>query len=103
LERLKLIEFLKKENLTLQQIRERLEWYDTAACDEENREKQLFDEMERLQKQFQKLEEEILRLKPVIAQLDQRQQAYINRMIAGKSFSLLQAISLLLGENPFIL
>jgi len=98
IEYLQLIHALKKQHLTLEEIRERLQLLksQSAPMDE------IIDKIEHLQEQMKHIQEEVLELKPLLKQLNEQQIKLMTKPLAQQGYTLLHTLALLLGENPFI-
>jgi MerR family transcriptional regulator, copper efflux regulator len=97
LERLKLIEVFKKEKLTLEEIRERLDALRTSFNSEEFLRKVIH-----LQQQMKNIETEVLQLKPILSKLNNKQLKALTKHIAIQGTSLYHTISILFGEGPLL-
>jgi len=97
-ERLQLIDALKKQHLTLEEIKERLQIIQSQpdAADE------IVDKIEHLQEEMKHIQEELLELKPLLKQLNEQQIKLMTKPLAQQGYTLLQTLAILLGENPFI-
>ncbi|NNV00341.1 MerR family transcriptional regulator [Geobacillus sp. DSP4a] len=98
IERLRLIDALKKQHLTLEEIKERLQIIQNQpdAADE------IVDKIEHLQEEMKHIQEELLELKPLLKQLNEQQIKLMAKPLAQQGYTLLQTLAILLGENPFI-
>jgi MerR family copper efflux transcriptional regulator len=98
IEHLQLIHALKKQHLTLEEIKERLQIIknQSAPVDE------IIDKIEHLQEQMKHIQEEVLELKPLLKQLDEQQIQLMTKPLAQQGYTLLYTLALLIGENPFI-
>jgi len=98
LEHLRLINALKKQHLTLEEIKEWLQIIKNqpVAVDE------IVDKIEHLQEQMKHIQEEVLELKPLLKQLNEQQIKLMTKPLAQQGYALLHALAILLGENPFI-
>lgn len=98
IEHLRLIDALKKQHLTLEEIKERLQIIKNqpAAVDK------IVDKIEHLQEEMKHIQEEVLELKPLLKQLDEQQIKLMTKPLAQQGYTLLQTLAILLGENPFI-
>lgn len=98
IERLRLIDALKKQHLTLEEIKERLQIIQNQpdAADE------IVDKIEHLQEEMKHIQEELLELKPLLKQLNEQQIKLMTKPLAQQGYTLLQTLAILLGENPFI-
>ncbi|TCL49683.1 hypothetical protein EDD69_10634 [Thermolongibacillus altinsuensis] len=95
---MQLIHALKKQHLTLEEIKERLQMLKNqpASVDE------IIDKIEHLQEQMKHIQEEVLELKPLLKQLDEQQIKLMTKPLAQQGYTLLHTLALLIGENPFI-
>lgn len=95
---LKLIEVFKKEKLTLEEIREKLEILrkeKVPAAD-------VSYKMHEICEQLHTLEDRLLELKPLLAKLDERQLRILTKQVSIQCASLLHTLSILFQENPII-
>ncbi|HBI03270.1 MAG TPA: MerR family transcriptional regulator [Paenibacillaceae bacterium] len=98
LQRLKLIELYKRGKMTLEEIRERLEWLD------ENRipAKEAFQKMNDICLRIHQLEENILELTPILSKLNEKQYRVLTQKVSVQCTSLIHTLHQLLGENQLI-
>jgi MerR family copper efflux transcriptional regulator len=99
LERLRLIECLKHEKLTLEEIRERLnEWLDSGI----NRETvDVVQSAQEIQGDMRRLEERVQQLAIYLKNMDEKQARLVARQLSLQGGSLLHTLMLLLGDNSF--
>ncbi|KXG09035.1 HTH-type transcriptional regulator HmrR [Anoxybacillus sp. P3H1B] len=98
LEYLRLIHVLKKQNLTLEEIKERVQTMKNLSFSVE----EIADKIEHLQEQMKHIQEEVLELKPLLQHLNKQQMKLMTKPLAQQGYGLLHALAILLGENPFI-
>lgn len=98
LQRLKLIVFYKKGKMTLEEIRERLEWLD------ENRipAKEAFEKMNEICHKIHQLEENILELTPILSKLNEKQYRLLTQKVSVQCTSLIHTLHELMGEKQLI-
>ncbi|WP_205729492.1 MerR family transcriptional regulator [Geobacillus sp. E263] len=98
IERLRLIDALKKQHLTLEEIKERLQIIQNQpdAADE------IVDKIEHLQEEMKHIQEELLELKPLLKQLNDQQIKLMTKPLAQQGYALLHTLAILLGGDPFI-
>ncbi len=98
IERLRLIDALKKQHLTLEEIKERLQIIQNQpdAADE------IVDKIEHLQEEMKHIQEELLELKPLLKQLNEQQIKLMTKPLAQQGYALLHTLAILLGGDPFI-
>ncbi|NNU93656.1 MerR family transcriptional regulator [Geobacillus sp. NFOSA3] len=98
IERLRLIDALKKQHLTLEEIKERLQIIQNQpdAADE------IVDKIEHLQEEMKHIQEELLELKPLLKQLNEQQIKLMTKPLAQQGYTLLHTLAILLGGDPFI-
>ncbi|MED4971283.1 MULTISPECIES: MerR family transcriptional regulator [Parageobacillus] len=98
IERLRLIDALKKQHLTLEEIKERLQIIQNQpdAADE------IVDKIEHLQEEMKHIQEELLELKPLLKQLNDQQIKLMTKPLAQQGYTLLHTLAILLGGDPFI-
>lgn len=98
IERLQLIDALKKQHLTLEEIKERLQIIQNQpdAADE------IVDKIEHLQEEMKHIQEELLELKPLLKQLNEQQIKLMTKPLAQQGYTLLHTLAILLGGDPFI-
>ncbi|RXT04198.1 MerR family transcriptional regulator [Ammoniphilus sp. CFH 90114] len=96
LERLKLIEMFKREKLSLVEIKERLDTLDSCNISAQDISKRIHE----IQEQMKKLESEVLKLKPMLSKLNEKQLKTLTRQISIQGTSLYHTIAILLGEVP---
>lgn len=96
LERLKLIEMYKREKLSLEEIKERLDTLDHCDISAQD----LSQKIHEIQEQMRNLENEVLKLKPLLAQLNEKQLKVLTKQISIQGTSLYHTITILLGEVP---
>lgn len=96
LERLKLIEMFKKEKLSLEEIKERLDTLDSCNISAQDISKKIHE----IQEQMKKLESEVLKLKPMLSELNEKQLKTLTKQISIQGTSLYHTIAILLGEVP---
>ena len=98
IERLRLIDALKKQHLTLEEIKERLQIIQNQpdAADE------IVDKIEHLQEEMKHIQEELLELKPLLKQLNEQQIKLMTKPLAQQGYTLLHTLAILRGGDPFI-
>ncbi|MEW9668849.1 MerR family transcriptional regulator [Ammoniphilus sp. 3BR4] len=96
LERLKLIEMFKREKLSLEEIKERLDTLDHCDIPAQD----VSQKIHEIQEQMRKLEKEVLKLKPLLSQLNEKQLKVLTKQISIQGTSLYHTIAILLGEVP---
>jgi len=96
LERLKLIELYKKEKLTLEEIRERMEILDEQRVSITD----VAQKMHEIREQLHSLENHLLELKPLLSKLNENQIKPLTKQMFAQYTSLFYILSILLGENP---
>ncbi|MFB5167208.1 MerR family transcriptional regulator [Parageobacillus toebii] len=98
IERLRLIDALKKQHLTLEEIKERLQIIQNQpdAADE------IADKIEHLQEEMKHIQEELLELKPLLKQLNEQQIKLMTKPLAQQGYALLHTLAILFGGDPFI-
>ena len=98
LERLKLIGLYKKEKLTLEEIRERLQVLEGERVPIMD----VSQKIHEIREQVYSLENQLLELKPLLAKLNETQLIPLKKQMFAQYASLIQILSLLLGvEIPF--
>ncbi|MBB5324325.1 DNA-binding transcriptional MerR regulator [Anoxybacillus tepidamans] len=95
---LQLILALKKQHLTLEEIKERLQLMKNQPAPMN----EIIDKIEHLQEQMQHIQEEVLELNPLLKQLNKQQIRLMIKPLTQQSYALLHSLAILLGENPFI-
>lgn len=98
IEHLQLIHALKKQHLTLEEIRERLQLMKKQPAPMN----EIINKIEHLQKQMQHIQEEVLELKPLLKQLNEQQIKMMTKPLTQQGYALLRSLGILLGGNPFI-
>lgn len=98
LERLKLIEIFKREKLSLEEIKQRLDALNVADVSAADVSQKIHD----IQEQMKKLENDVLQLKPLLGKLNEQQLKILTKQISIQGASLYQTLSFLFGEIPFI-
>jgi MerR family transcriptional regulator, copper efflux regulator len=98
IEHLRLIDALKKQHLTLDEIKERLQIMKTQPLPVD----EIVDKIEHLQEQMKQIQEEVLELKPLLKQLNEQQIKLMTKPLTQQGYALLHSLAILLGENPFI-
>ncbi|GAX90284.1 MerR family transcriptional regulator [Effusibacillus lacus] len=96
LERLKLIELYKKEKLSLEEIRERIQLLDSLG----NNSRAVCQRVHELSEQLLELEKQLLELKPLFQGLDKKQQQLLTSRISVQGMSLLHTLAFIIGETP---
>lgn len=98
LERLKLIGLYKKEKLTLEEIRERLQVLDGERVPIMD----VTQKIHEIREQVHSLENQLLELKPLLAKLNETQLIPLKKQMFAQYASLFHILSILLGgEIPF--
>lgn len=98
LERLKLIELFKREKLSLEEIRERLNTLDATPASS----REVTEKVHDLHERMRQLEEEVLKLKPLLSKLNEQQLKVLTKQLSVQGASLYHALNLLLGESLFL-
>ncbi|TCP58144.1 DNA-binding transcriptional MerR regulator [Tumebacillus sp. BK434] len=96
--RLKLVELYKQEHLTLEEIRERLQFESQTTNDTQ----QATEKVQEIQALMCKLEEHLLELKPFLATLDEKQWKALTQSAARKGTTLFNLLAILFQVNPFV-
>ncbi|WP_226375170.1 MerR family transcriptional regulator [Effusibacillus dendaii] len=97
LQRLKLIELYKKEKLSLEEIRARLQVFDeqkVSATDVSHKMHEIFE-------QLHLVEDRLLELKPLLSKLNEQQLKVLTKTMSLQCATLIHTLSILLGDNPF--
>lgn len=98
LEILKIIDRLKKENMPLAEIKERLNLLKEHSIPVE----QAVEKIEYITDKMKWLEEELLKLKPLLEKMNEKQVKAVSKSLTNCSASLIQSLIIVLGENPLI-
>ncbi|WP_047152036.1 MerR family transcriptional regulator [Aneurinibacillus tyrosinisolvens] len=98
-ERLRFIECLKRQKLTLEEIKQRIEHWQSRsiAVDPMNVEKDL----EEIQLNMSDLEQKLLELMSRLKTMDEKQAKMVARQISIHGGSFLHTLMILLGETPW--
>ena len=94
LKRLRRIEYLKAQKLTLEEIRRQFSDLDRISADE-----QLNMKLTKLQTHLTKLEQEVKELEPVLDRLKPQQAKRLFRTLTPQTAACIEALLLLLGKN----
>ncbi|WP_270170128.1 MerR family transcriptional regulator [Paenibacillus sp. SYP-B4298] len=95
--RLKRIEQMKQEKLTLDEIKDRLDQWNKVTAEE-----QVTRKLTDLQLHMQKLEREVKELEPVIERLKPQQVKHLTNKLMPQTAACIEALMLLLGKGPFM-
>jgi len=98
LQRLKLIEFYKKGKLTLEEIRERLEWLDEKRISA----REAYEKINEICFKIHQLEENIMELTPILSKLNEKQNRILTQKVFMQCTSLIHTLHQLLRENELI-
>ena len=96
LERLKRIEWLKQQKLTLEEIKTLLSRLDDAAADET-----VNDRLTKLQMHLVQLEREAKEIAPILEQMKPKQAKSLLKSLTPQTAACIEALLLLLGKAPF--
>ncbi|AEG60047.1 MerR family transcriptional regulator [Desulforamulus ruminis] len=102
--RLKLIEGMKKQRFTLDEIKERMSVLDQSFLSgETGKNKPASIDVNFLKEQFKQLEIQLAQLQPVMSGMDAKQAALVTRQALMQSLAVIQSLLLYLNETaPFI-
>lgn len=92
LERLKLIEQFKQQKMSLTEIRERLQFIEQADLE------QVPAKIQQIHVQARQLEDSLLELKTLLAQLDNAQRHTLAKQLSVPCVSLYQTLLMILGQ-----
>jgi len=96
LERLKRIEWLKQQKLTLEEIKTILSRLDDAVSDEA-----VNDRLTKLQMHLVQLEREAKEIAPILEQMKPKQAKSLLKSLTPQTAACIEALLLLLGKAPF--
>ncbi|MCP1354328.1 MerR family transcriptional regulator [Aneurinibacillus migulanus] len=99
LERLSFIESLKRQKLTLEEIKEQMAGWQTGSVKRETIE--VVQHVQEIQGDMRRLEERVQELKICLKTMDEKQARLVARQLSVQGGSLLQTLMLLLGDAPF--
>lgn len=99
LERLSFIESLKRQKLTLEEIKEQMARWQTGSVKREAIE--VVQHVQEIQGDMRRLEERVQELKICLKTMDEKQARLVARQLSVQGGSLLQTLMLLLGDAPF--
>ncbi|GAB7387821.1 MerR family transcriptional regulator [Bacillaceae bacterium] len=99
LQKLKLIEAMKKEKLTLEEIRQRFELMEKSEPEIQD----VLQKVQQLEKKMKQLEEEVLKLKPALAKLNGNESKALRQQLSTRCASFVQTLLILFGEQPPLL
>jgi len=97
--KLSLIEKYKQEHMPLEEIKKRLELWETSKEEEVE---VLADKVDQISQRMKSLEEELLQLKPLLERLNEKQLQLVTNQISKRGLSFFQAVAIVLGQEPFI-
>ncbi|GEN33432.1 MerR family transcriptional regulator [Aneurinibacillus danicus] len=99
LERLRLIECFKRQKLTLEEIKERLEQWQVGRAQGETAD--VMKCMQEIQGDMRELEERVQELTLRLKKMDEKQARLVARQLSLQGSSLLHTLMLLLGDASF--
>ncbi|MCL5289474.1 MAG: MerR family transcriptional regulator [Firmicutes bacterium] len=101
--RLKLIESMKNQRLTLAEIKGRMNALEDVLQTKEDAQDSRVINLQILKEQFKQLEEQLVQLQPLITNMEAGQAAMASRQVLMKSMALMQSLIMYLSEAaPFL-
>lgn len=102
--RLKLIESMKKQRFTLDEISEKLNILDLARLSSRNGLKEEGNiDVDFLKLQFKQLETQLAQLQPLVSKMDANQAVVVSKQVLLQSMTVIQALLLYINEiAPFL-
>ncbi|MEW6064947.1 MerR family transcriptional regulator [Desulforamulus profundi] len=101
--RLKLIESMKNQRLTLDEIKERIEALDYALSRGTKQSQRRSLDIDYLKGQFKQLETQLAQLQPMVSNMDANQAAVATKQVLMQSMTVIQSLLLYINEvSPFI-
>jgi DNA-binding transcriptional MerR regulator len=96
--RLKIVESMKAQRYTLEEIKNKFERLFTGKPDPENSDHNSSINFNYIQEQLKSLESQISRLQPAIAGMDSSQAAVISKQVLFQSLTLMQTLIMYINE-----